>query len=184
MSRGREREGRGSKGKQKRGGEQRKGGKKEGGKEKGCKGEDNQWRKGKEKKIRKVSAKHNSECSRVDLTCWCLLGLRGWGGGREKREKEEEMVNVDSNTHIPFVPFCKQSMPRAVFSSVTCCDLTSARVLIGLSPEFSASAIGMDSRASANARIAYCSIVEIYGMEWEDEISLQLTPMCVTFIKS
>ena len=41
--------------------------------------------------------------------------------------------------------------------------------MIGLSPEFSASAIGMDSRASANARIAYCSIVEIYGMEWEDE---------------
>ena len=80
-------------------------------------------------------------------------------------KKEEEMVSVDSNTHIPFVPFCKQSMPRAVFSSVTCCDLTSASVLIGLSPEFSASAIGMDSRASANARIAYCSIVEIYGME-------------------
>ena len=60
-------------------------------------------------------------------------------------------------------------MPRAAFSSATCCDLTSASVLIGLSPEFSASAIGMDSRASANARIAYCSIVEIYGMEWEDE---------------
>lgn len=32
-----------------------------------------------------------------------------------------------------------------------------ARVSIGLSPEFSANAIGTASRASAKARIAYCS---------------------------
>ena len=39
---------------------------------------------GEEKKIRKVSAKYNSECSRVDLTCRCLLDLRGWRGRGEK----------------------------------------------------------------------------------------------------
>ena len=32
---------------------------------------------------------------------------------------------------------------------------------MGLSPEFSANAMGMDSRASEKALMAYCSIIEI-----------------------
>ena len=121
---------------------------------------------------------------RTLIKCRCLLGLRRWKE-EEEGEGEGEKYRLakcallvqegrgrggrewqvwTAHGHTPFVPFCKQSMPRAVFSSATCCDLTSASVLIGWSPEFSASAIGMDSRASANARIAYCSMVEIYGM--------------------
>ena len=33
---------------------------------------------------------------------------------------------------------------------------------MGLRPEFSARAMGMDSRASENARMAYCSMVDIW----------------------
>ena len=50
-----------------------------------------------------------------------------------------------------------QSTPNLVFPSLACRDLMLARVSMGLRPEFSASAMGTASRASANARIAYCS---------------------------
>ena len=63
----------------------------------------------------------------------------------------------------PFVPLFKQSIPKLGFFSAICLDLTSETVLIGEKPLFSANAIGTDSKASANARIAYCSIVAIYS---------------------
>lgn len=62
----------------------------------------------------------------------------------------------------PFSPLPKQSIPNLGLPSVTCLLFTSAKVSIGDKPEFSASARGMASRALANARIAYCSIVGIY----------------------
>ena len=59
-------------------------------------------------------------------------------------------------------------MPRRELFSVTCLDFTSANASIGDKPEFSAKARGVESRASAKARIAlvlinsyYCSIEEI-----------------------
>lgn len=55
-----------------------------------------------------------------------------------------------------------QSTPNRVFFSLTCLDLIDAKVSIGLSPEFSAKAIGIASRASANALIAYCSSPGLY----------------------
>jgi hypothetical protein len=50
-----------------------------------------------------------------------------------------------------------QSTPNLVFFSLACRDLILARVSMGLRPEFSASAMGTASRASAKARMAYCS---------------------------
>lgn len=41
---------------------------------------------GKGKRFGKL-AQNNSECSRVDLTCKCLLSLRGWGGRERERRK-------------------------------------------------------------------------------------------------
>ena len=41
---------------------------------------------GKGKRFGKL-AQNNSECSRVDLTCRCLLSLRGWGGRERERRK-------------------------------------------------------------------------------------------------
>lgn len=58
---------------------------------------------------------------------------------------------------LPLLPVCMQSTPSLEFFSLTCRDFIDARVSIGLRPEFSASAIGTESRASANARMAYCS---------------------------
>jgi hypothetical protein len=46
--------------------------------------------------------------------------------------------------------------------SATCLALISVKVPMGSSPEFSAKAKGTDSRASANPRKAYCSIVLIW----------------------
>ena len=43
------------------------------------------------------------------------------------------------------------------FLTLSCCDLTCATVSMGASPLFSASAVGIASSASANARMAYCS---------------------------
>jgi hypothetical protein len=56
----------------------------------------------------------------------------------------------------------RQSIPNRGLFCVICCDLTSDTILIGEKPLFSANANGIDSSASANARIAYCSIVGIY----------------------
>lgn len=60
---------------------------------------------------------------------------------------------------LPLVLLCRQSMPRKELFSLTCLALTSAMVWMGFRPLFSASAIGMTSRASANDLMAYCSRV-------------------------
>jgi hypothetical protein len=69
---------------------------------------------------------------------------------------------IRKDSSLPLSPFPKQSMPSLELPSVTCRLLTSARVSIGLNPEFSASASGIASSAVANARIAYCSIEGIW----------------------
>merc|ERR1719389_706731 len=58
---------------------------------------------------------------------------------------------------MSFVPCCKQSTPRKGQSWATCAALTAVSSAMGLSPEFSARAMGTSSSASAKARIAYCS---------------------------
>lgn len=63
---------------------------------------------------------------------------------------------------IPLFPVCMQSTPRREFFSFTCRDFTEASVSMGLNPEFSASASGTASNASAKARMAYCSIPGLY----------------------
>lgn len=60
--------------------------------------------------------------------------------------------------NIPLDPVSMQSTPRRELFSLTWRDLIEARVSIGLRPEFSARAKGTASRASANARMAYCSM--------------------------
>ena len=63
---------------------------------------------------------------------------------------------------LPLLPVCIQSTPNLEFLSLTCFDFIDAKVSIGLSPEFSAKAIGIESSASAKARIAYCSSPGLY----------------------
>lgn len=58
---------------------------------------------------------------------------------------------------LPLLPVNMQSTPNLEFFSLACRDLMLANVSMGLSPEFSASAMGTASSASAKARIAYCS---------------------------
>lgn len=58
---------------------------------------------------------------------------------------------------LPLVFLCKQSMPRNGLFSLTCLALTSVMVWMGFSPLFSARAIGITSKASAKALMAYCS---------------------------
>jgi hypothetical protein len=55
----------------------------------------------------------------------------------------------------------RQSIPNLGLFSVTCLLFTSASVSIGERPEFSANASGVESKAWANARMAYCSMVGI-----------------------
>ena len=86
---------------------------------------------------------------RVDVFSDWLSGLR----------------QVNSVKGLPLFPVCIQSTPSRGLLSSTCRDLTSATVLIGARPQFSASAIGMLSSASLNDRIAYCSNVEICEMK-------------------
>ena len=64
---------------------------------------------------------------------------------------------VDKTQNAPLLPVCMQSTPSRAFLSLTCRDLIAASVSMGLRPEFSARAIGMESSASAKARMAYCS---------------------------
>lgn len=59
------------------------------------------------------------------------------------------------------MPRFKQSTPKEELFSAICAALISAKVFTGERPEFSASAIGTASKASANARNAYCSKVLI-----------------------
>jgi len=68
--------------------------------------------------------------------------------------------------HIPLVPVFMQSMPSRELFSVIWRDLMSANVWIGAWPLFSANAIGIDSSASANALMAYCSNVATYNDEF------------------
>ncbi len=72
-----------------------------------------------------------------------------------------KMKSVHKPRLLPHVPFSRQSIPSLGLFSLTCLDLTSARVLMGASPLFSARARGIDSRASENARIAYCSKLDV-----------------------
>ena len=58
---------------------------------------------------------------------------------------------------LPLLPLCIQSTPNLEFFSLTCRDFIDASVWMELRPEFSANAIGTESSASANARMAYCS---------------------------
>lgn len=58
----------------------------------------------------------------------------------------------------PLFPVSMQSTPSLELFSLTWRDLIEANVSIGLKPEFSERARGTASRASANARMAYCSI--------------------------
>lgn len=58
---------------------------------------------------------------------------------------------------LPLVLRRRQSMPRQGLLSATCLALTSVMVWMGLNPLFSARAMGITSRASAKALIAYCS---------------------------
>ena len=68
--------------------------------------------------------------------------------------------------NIPLLPVCIQSTPSLEFFSLTCRDLIEARVSMGLRPEFCASAIGIESSASANDRIAYCSRPGLWSETW------------------
>lgn len=65
--------------------------------------------------------------------------------------------------NLPLLPVCMQSTPSLEVPSFTCRDLILASVSIGLRPEFSARAMGMASRASANERMAYCWRPGSYG---------------------
>lgn len=51
----------------------------------------------------------------------------------------------------------KQSIPILELFSVTCLDLASATTSIGFNPLFSANAVGIVSKASAKALMAYYS---------------------------
>ena len=68
--------------------------------------------------------------------------------------------------NVPAVPFSKQSIPSRGLFSLSWRDFTSASVLIGGRPLFSASARGIDSRASAKALIAYCSREDVYKVKY------------------
>jgi hypothetical protein len=82
------------------------------------------------------------------------VGKKAYGENAEKRKGRGKLRKSGD---IPLLPVCMQSTPSLVFFSLACRDLMSARVSIGLRPEFSAKAIGTASSASAKARIAYCS---------------------------
>mmetsp|Transcript_4356 Transcript_4356/g.11825 ORF Transcript_4356/g.11825 Transcript_4356/m.11825 type:complete len:218 (+) Transcript_4356:166-819(+) len=60
-------------------------------------------------------------------------------------------------SRISLVPVSLQSIPKCGFFSSSCLFFTAVTLSMGGSPLFSANAMGIDSRASANARMAYCS---------------------------
>lgn len=76
---------------------------------------------------------------------------------RRIRQMVEFILIGMKERHVPLLPVCMQSTPSRVLCSFTCRDLIAASVSIGLRPEFSANAMGIASRASAKARMAYCS---------------------------
>ena len=75
-------------------------------------------------------------------------------------------VDPTPNTHSPLVPTCLQSTPSLGLLSFIWHALTAANCLIGSRPEFSAKARGTDSRASAKAWRAYCSMSLIWKKNW------------------
>ncbi len=77
--------------------------------------------------------------------------------GNDTNSRGEDRWIRKSEVYLPLLPVCMQSTPNLAFFSLACRDLMLARVSMGLRPEFSASAIGTASRASAKARMAYCS---------------------------
>ena len=86
-------------------------------------------------------------------------------------------VNNEQWNCLPLFPRCKQSIPSRVFFSLTCRDLTDARVSIGDNPEFSANAIGTTSNALANARIAYCSIPGVFKLANQETVMEPCLPL-------
>mmetsp|Transcript_22521 Transcript_22521/g.67589 ORF Transcript_22521/g.67589 Transcript_22521/m.67589 type:complete len:252 (-) Transcript_22521:807-1562(-) len=62
---------------------------------------------------------------------------------------------------MSLVPACMQSTPRCGHFCASCAALTAVSSAMGDSPEFSASAMGMSSSASANARMAYCCVPSV-----------------------
>jgi hypothetical protein len=83
--------------------------------------------------------------------CGCRHSIEG------TIEPERQGAGERGGLDLPLLPVCMQSTPSLVFFSLACRDLMLASVSMGLSPEFSASAMGTASSASAKARIAYCS---------------------------
>lgn len=72
--------------------------------------------------------------------------------------------NKVSNTFCSFMsvqPLLVQSMPWYGWLDYACIDFDWDKALSELSPEFSAKAIGICYKASANARTAYCSVESI-----------------------
>ena len=78
----------------------------------------------------------------------------------------------------PFSPLPLQSMPNFEFFSFTCRERISVSVSIGDKPLFSARASGIASRADANARIAYCSIVGIFKKDEKHVRDKRLSSWC------
>lgn len=74
-----------------------------------------------------------------------------------KRRKGRCVSVTREDNDLPLLPVCMQSTPNLVFFSLAWRDLMLASVSMGLRPEFSARAMGTESRASAKARMAYCS---------------------------
>ena len=98
---------------------------------------------------------------RVSTTCCCFMSVGAKKGisntlglALTLQGKYCDCITLSS---LPLVFLCRQSMPRKGLFSLTCLALTSVMVWIGFSPLFSANAIGITSRASANDLMAYCS---------------------------
>ena len=92
--------------------------------------------------------------NRMEIICWVAqLELEG----SKLHGICRAWVRAKLNSNSPLLPVCMQSTPNLELFSLACRDLMLARVSMGLRPEFSASAIGTQSSASANERNAYCS---------------------------
>ena len=86
--------------------------------------------------------------------CWIgQSGVRDNVGMTSRKHSTKR----ESGLNLPLLPVCMQSTPNRELFSFAWRDLMLARVSIGLKPEFSARAMGTQSRASEKARMAYCS---------------------------
>merc|ERR1719431_2410355 len=84
-------------------------------------------------------------------------------------------VSITLCSFMSQVPISMQFTPRAGLFSVTCLLLISVRVRIGSRPQFSARARGTDSKASAKARKAYCSMVLILSASFDTAIAQEIS---------